>query len=78
MVGHEMLAVNGGPKFFSLDISEFSLHPVMEREEIGAVVALMAPNEISTSPVVHEFESEFARYHDVDYALAQCNGTSTL
>ena len=56
----------------------FILHPVMEREEIGAVVALMAPNEISTSPVVHEFESEFVRYHDVDYALAQCNGTSTL
>jgi perosamine synthetase len=74
----EALAINGGPKSFGTDISEFTAHPVMEREEIGAVVGLMTRNEISTAPLVREFEREFAAYHGAQYAIGQCNGTSTL
>ena len=74
----EKLAINGGPKAFDVDISEFSLHPIMGREEIAAVVALMARGEISASPVVRQFEQEFADYHGMSYALAQNNGTSTF
>lgn len=74
----EKLALNGGEKSFQVDISEFALHPVMEREEIGAVVDLMSRNEVSASPIVKEFEREFADYHGMQYALAQNNGTSTL
>ena len=72
------LAINGGPKAFDTDISEFSLHPIMGPEEIAAVVGLMARNEISVSPVVRQFEKEFADYHGVQYGLAQNNGTSTF
>ncbi|MHB0874735.1 MAG: DegT/DnrJ/EryC1/StrS family aminotransferase [Anaerolineae bacterium] len=74
----ERLAINGGPKSFDVDIAEFTNHPVMEREEIGAVVTLMTRNEISTSPLVRQFEREFADYHGAKYAIGQCNGTSTL
>jgi dTDP-4-amino-4,6-dideoxygalactose transaminase len=77
-VSSSQLALNGGPKAFDVDISENCLHPIMERQEIAAVVELMARNEISTSPVVQQFEREFAAYHGARHALAQNNGTSTL
>lgn len=77
-VGEARLAISGGPRSFDIDVSEFTAHPVMEREEIGAVVALMTRNEISIAPVVREFERDFAAYHGARFAIAQCNGTSTL
>ncbi|NLT42568.1 MAG: hypothetical protein GXX93_07830, partial [Anaerolineae bacterium] len=54
------LALLGGEKSFDIDVREFTLHPIMGPEEIGAVVDLMTRNEISTAPLVRQFEQEFA------------------
>ncbi len=72
------LALLGGEKSFDIDVREFTLHPIMGPEEIGAVVDLMTRNEISTAPLVRQFEQEFAAYHGAKYAIGQCNGTSTI
>lgn len=72
------LAILGGKKEFDVDIKEFRKHPIMASEEIKEVVELMMKNEISMSPLVREFEGEFASYVRAKYALAQNNGTSTL
>ena len=50
----------------------------MIEEEVEAVSALIRKGEISTSPAVKEFQEAFRAYHGSRYALAQCNGTSTL
>ncbi len=74
----EKLALHGGPKAVTLDDRIAQRWPIITDEEIELVTYLMRKGEISTSPIVAEFEKDFARYHGVKYALAQNNGTSTL
>ncbi|MFQ6078263.1 MAG: DegT/DnrJ/EryC1/StrS family aminotransferase, partial [Thermodesulfobacteriota bacterium] len=74
----EKLALFGGPKAVTLDDSEALRWPIITNEEIEAVNELMRKGEVSVSPIVKEFEQEFADYCGAKYALAQNNGTSTL
>jgi len=75
---HERLALLGGEKAVTLDVSAVSRWPVVGEEEIAAVTDLMRKGEVSTSPAVKEFEAEFADYVGARYALCCNNGTATL
>ncbi len=70
------LAINGGKKSVT-DTSEVRL-PVVSEKGIAAAVELMKKGEISTSPIVDEFEKEFADFIGVKYGLASNSGTSSL
>ena len=71
------LSLNGGPEAVTIDRSKVQLPTVSERE-IEAVVALMRKGEISVSPLVDEFEEEFATYVGCKYGLASNSGTSSI
>ncbi len=72
------LALTGGAKTVTLNYSEVALRPVLSEREIEAAVDLMRKGQISTSPVVFEFEEKFANYIGTKYALTSTNGTSSL
>jgi len=70
------LAINGGEKAVTAT-SNVRL-PVVSEKGIAAAVELMKKGEISTSPMVAEFEKEFAGYIGTKYGLASTSGTSSL
>ena len=71
------LAINGGEKAVTIPNSEARL-PIVSEEDIQAAVDLMRKGEISVSPIVEEFEKEFAQYIGTEYGLASNSGTSSL
>jgi dTDP-4-amino-4,6-dideoxygalactose transaminase len=75
---HEKLALLGGGKAVTADVASVSRWPIIGEEEIAAVTDLMRKGEVSTSPIVKEFEAEFADYVGARYALCCNNGTATL
>jgi len=76
----EELAIFGGPKAVTIEDKEaFGPWPVITDETIELVKDCLRKGWISgTPPVVTEFEEEFARYHDVKYALSMNNGTAAI
>lgn len=52
--------------------------PVIEQEEIDAVVQVMKSGSIAHGKVVEQFEDEFAKYIGTKYAVAVNSGTSAL
>src|SRR2546423_1524732 len=74
----EQLALLGGRPAITLDQTEAAKWPVVEAEELAAVQEVAATGERSTSPVARGFETEFAAYHGVRYALSCNNGTAAL
>lgn len=52
--------------------------PFIGEEEINAVTAVMRSGMIACGAVVSEFESAFAQYIDMPYAVATNNGTTAL
>jgi len=73
----EKLSLTGGSKAVTFDLAKVRVPAVSERE-IQAVVDLMRKGEISVSPLVEEFEEEFAAYVGCRYGLASNSGTSSL
>ncbi|NSW89119.1 MAG: DegT/DnrJ/EryC1/StrS family aminotransferase [Firmicutes bacterium] len=71
------LAILNGEKAVKIDSSTASL-PLVSEEAINAVVELLRKGEISTSPVVREFEKNFGDYIGAKYSLAVNSGTSSL
>ena len=72
------LAIHGGKKAITLDQSQASQWPIIDDEVIAAVTGQLKTGEISFSNTIYEFETEFANYHDVEYALAHNNGTASI
>ncbi len=70
------LAINGGNRAISEKVK--TSYPVVSEKGIEAAVELMRKGEISTSPIVDEFENEFAKFIGVKHALASNSGTSSL
>lgn len=70
------LAINGGEKAVT-STAKFQAPRVSEKG-MEAAVDLMKKGEISISPIVDEFEKEFAEYIGTKYALASNSGTSSL
>lgn len=72
------LALLGGTKTVTLDYEKEGNLPLVNEKGIQKVTELMRKGEISTSPVVKEFERKFADYVGAKYALCCTNGTTTL
>lgn len=75
----EKLAILGGAP--AVKTKNFPVWPKVSEEEIEAVVRLLRHNTLSIydrSGIYEEFENNFARYHNVKYALAHNSGTSAL
>jgi dTDP-4-amino-4,6-dideoxygalactose transaminase len=74
----QKLALLGGSQAItrSEELSHASRWPVFGEEEKAAVCeTLDARNVYAVTP---KFEEEFAAYHGAEFAVAQCNGSSTL
>ena len=60
------------------DIKVSIASPVIEEEEINAVIDVMKSGMIAQGPKVIEFEDEFAKYVGAKYGIATNSGTSAL
>ena len=60
------------------DIKVSIASPVIEEEEINAVIDVMKSGMIAQGPKVIEFEEEFATYVGAKYGIATNSGTSAL
>ena len=60
------------------DIKVSIASPVIEEEEINAVIEVMKSGMIAQGPRVIEFEEEFAKYVGAKYGIATNSGTSAL
>jgi len=76
------LAINGGEKVRK---NPFPGYPEIGEEEINAVNDVLRSGKLSTfhssfygGEKVREFEEEFAKYHNVKYAIASNSGTAAL
>ncbi len=73
------LALLDGEKAVSSNYEE--RWPIIDEDTVNAVVQHMLTEDLSIadgSGIVDEFENNFARYHGVEHALVQNNGTSAL
>ena len=52
--------------------------PIIEDEEIGAVVNVLKSRYLAQGPLVKKLEEKFAKYCGAKYAVAANNGTATL
>jgi len=60
------------------DIKVSIASPIIEDEEINAVIDVMKSGMIAQGPKVTEFEKAFAEFVGTDYAIATNSGTSAL
>jgi dTDP-4-amino-4,6-dideoxygalactose transaminase len=77
----EALALNGGPKTVSVpseQLSAVTKWPRFGEEEKQAVWEVLELDSGSVYRDLPLLEQEWREYHDVPYAKAHCNGTSTL
>ena len=71
------LALSNGEKAVKLDANDARM-PLVSEEAIAKASELMRKGDISTSPVVAEFEKKFADYLGVKYAIAVNSGTNAI
>ena len=71
------LALFGGEKAVNSSLSDISAPLVAERA-YKTVEEMMRKGEISTSPLVGQFEKRFAEYIGVPYGLCVVNGTTSI
>ena len=74
------LAIFGGKQCVSISKPHWAWPPVCE-EEIDAVVAEMRTgkrNKKGYPEIVEEFENNFAKYHNIEFALTANSGTSSI
>ncbi|MGD0094168.1 MAG: DegT/DnrJ/EryC1/StrS family aminotransferase, partial [Planctomycetota bacterium] len=76
--GNAALAIQGGPKAVTRDLSEILAWPIITKEEEDAVLEILRAGKMSGTEVTEQFEREFAAWHGVSFALAHNNGTSAL
>jgi len=77
MSNQEKLAILGGEKSVTKRSSAMRAPEIAPRA-YETVKSLMDKNEISTSPIVSEFEARFSQYIGVKYGLCVCNGTTSI
>ncbi len=74
----ERSALLGGPAAVTLDQREANRWPLLTAEDEQAALAVMRDGDISTHPVIHELERDYAAFTGEPYALAHSNGTAAL
>lgn len=72
------LALLGGDRAVTLDQTEAMRWPPIDEEALAAVEEVIREGNWSTPPLTRQFETEFASYLGVRYALAHNNGTAAL
>jgi dTDP-4-amino-4,6-dideoxygalactose transaminase len=78
MSADDKLAIHGGPKAVTKDLSEVTRWPRITKEDEEAVLAVLRAGTMSGTEVTKEFEKEFAAYLGVSHCLGHCNGTAAL
>lgn len=76
-MSNNQLAILGGEMALSRKASTMAIK-TLPQKAYDTVKNLMDKNEISTSPIVGEFEKRFAEYIGVKYGLCVCNGTTSI
>jgi len=71
------LALFGGEKTITKTQNEITA-PVVPEKAYGMVKELMEKGEISTSPIVGQFEKKFSDYIGAEFGLCICNGTTSI
>lgn len=74
----ERPALLGGPAAVTRDQQEANRWPVLTAEDEQAALSVMRDGNISTHPVIHELERDYAAFTGEPYALAHSNGTAAL
>ena len=74
---NNQLALLGGEKSLTRKASTLGV-TTLPPKAFDTVRELMEKNEISTSPIVAQFEARFAAYIGVKYGLCVCNGTTSI
>lgn len=71
------LALLGGEKAVKCTSADYSL-PLVREKAYETVTAMMKRGEISTSPLVYQFEKRFSDFIGVQYGLCTPNGTTAI
>ncbi len=71
------LALLGGEKAVTKSLAEINF-PLVPEKAYATVNDMLKKGEISTSPVVSEFENNFKNYIGAEYGLCCVNGTSSI
>jgi len=72
------LALLGGPQAVQVDPQDMFDWPLVTPEVEAAVLDVLRAGAMSGTNVTRQFESEFAAWHGVRYALAHNTGTASL
>ena len=75
---NQPLAILGGERVIKDDHSDLFHWPIVTEEDEQAVLEVLRTGSMSQWDVTEKFESEFAEWQGVKYALAHCNGTMGL
>ena len=72
------LAIHGGPKAVTTEITTIFKWPIITREDENAVLDVLRRGAMSGTDETIKFEEEFANWQGTLYALACNNGTAAL
>jgi len=71
-------ALLGGPRAITEDHAAANHWPILTEEDEQAVLRVIRDGNISTHPVIREYENDFAAYFGRRHAMAMSNGTAAL
>src|SRR5437867_7096778 len=74
----EKLAIHGGTTAVSGFNPDLFHWPIVTDEDEQAVIAVLRAGSMSGLDITRKFESEFGAWLGTKYALASCNGTTSL
>ncbi|HWB53584.1 MAG TPA: DegT/DnrJ/EryC1/StrS family aminotransferase [Tepidisphaeraceae bacterium] len=72
------LALLGGPKSVNFNNTSLFRWPIVTDEDEQAVLHVLRNGKMSGVDITRQFETEYAQWQGVKYALGSCNGTSSL
>ncbi|MCZ6448316.1 MAG: aminotransferase class I/II-fold pyridoxal phosphate-dependent enzyme [Alphaproteobacteria bacterium] len=75
---NDLPAILGGRPLVTLDQERATRWPELTREDEEAVLQIIRDGNISTHPVIHELEADYAKFTGMPYALAHNSGTAAL
>ncbi|MBP1988424.1 DegT/DnrJ/EryC1/StrS family aminotransferase [Paenibacillus eucommiae] len=78
MSDQQVLAILGGPKAVTTEPGDMFTWPIITEEDEAAALEVLRRGAMSGSDVTMQFEDDFRKWLDVDYALGFNNGTASL
>ena len=74
----DTLALHGGPEAVQTDPEDIFTWPIITEEDEEAVLDVLRRRAMSGRDVTEQFEGDFAKWHDMEYALGFSSGTAAL